>query len=223
MDAVDGLDLRSLLTKLRARSAWIPAPAAIDVCRQLLEGLHYAHQRRDGTGRPLGIVHRDLNPGNVLISRDGAVKITDFGLARVRDKLARTEAGVTRGTAWYMSPEQATGKPVDARSDLFSMGILLYLMLGGAPPFHGADDAAVMRSVVNEDPPTTPLQERGAPAAIVEVVTRLLRKKPEDRYASALAAADVLVRAVPAEWTVDAQEVLAGLVRREAEDVKPSS
>lgn len=215
MDLVDGLDLRSFLEKQRRRNAWIPVPVAVEVVHKVLHALHYAHGRRDETGRRLGIVHRDMNPGNVLLGRDGLVAITDFGLARIRLKIAETEAGLTRGTSSYMSPEQAMGRPIDARSDQFSVGILLYLLLTGAVPFPGKDDAAVMKSIVRGHFP--PIDEVGVPIRLADVVYHLMAPRAADRFPDALSAADALLRAVPAEWRRDADRTLGRLVTRVAD------
>ena len=212
MDLVDGLDLRSFLEKQRRRKAWIPVPVAIEVVHKVLHGLHYAHGRRDETGRNLGIVHRDMTPGNVLLSRDGLVAITDFGLARIRLKIAETEAGITRGTSSYMSPEQAMGRPIDARSDQFAVGILLYLLLTGTVPFPGKDDTAVMKSIVRGYYPA--IDEVGVPGKLADVVYQLMAPLAADRFPDALSAADALLRAVPPEWRRDADRTLGRLVTR---------
>ncbi len=212
MDLVDGLDLRSFLEHQRRRRGWIPLPVAVEVAHQVLLGLHYAHGRHNGEGRALGIVHRDMNPGNVLLSQDGGVSITDFGLARIRLKVAETEAGITRGTSSYMSPEQACGRPIDARSDQFSVGTLLYLLLTGALPFPGTEDIKVMKSIVRGQYP--PIQDSNIPSALRKVVYSMLSPLPAQRFPDALAAADALSRAVPADWRRDAERTLARLVRR---------
>jgi len=212
MDLVDGLDLRTFLEQQRRRGAWIPLPVSVEVVHKVLHGLHYAHTRRDDGGRALGIVHRDMTPGNVLLSSDGGVAITDFGLARIRLKIAETEAGITRGTSSYMSPEQAQGKPIDARSDQFSVGILLYLLLTGTLPFPGREDVKVMKSIVRGR--YSPIQESRVPGTLKEVVYTLLAAHPAERYPDTLAAADALSRAVPPEWRRDADRTLGRLVRR---------
>ncbi len=212
MDLIDGVDLRSFLGAQRRRRGWIPVPAAVEVVKQVLHGLHYAHGRRDEEGRLLGIVHRDLTPGNVLLSQDGGVAITDFGLARIRLKIAETEAGITRGTSSYMSPEQAMGRPIDARSDQFSVGILLYLLLTGKLPFPGTDDTKVMKSIVRGKFP--PITEAGVPPQLADVVYQLMAPLPANRYPDALAAADAITRAVPPEWRQDADRRLGTLVQR---------
>ncbi len=192
MDYVEGVDLRTLLRRLRARGAWIPIPAAIDVGVEILHGLHHAHTRKDDEGLGLRIVHRDVSPGNVLISTEGSVKLTDFGLGRIRSKVAVTEAGVTRGTSRFMSPEQARGLPIDGRSDIFAVGSLLYLMLTERAPFSGNDDAAVMRAVVRGAQRAVRDRNPHVPEPVAEVVAVMMNKDPADRYPSALVAAEAL-------------------------------
>lgn len=212
MDLVDGVDLRSLLAAQRAHRGWIPLPAAVEVVYRVLHGLHYAHGRRDTAGDRLGIVHRDLTPGNVLVGTDGRVLITDFGLARIRTKIAETQAGITRGTAHYMSPEQAQGRAIDHRSDQFAVGVLLYLLLSAQLPFPGNQDSAVMRAIVRGRYPR--ISASGVPDSLVAVTERLLASRAADRYPDALFAAEAVVAAVPVEWRANADRVLGRLVER---------
>ena len=215
MDLVEGVDLRSLLEHQRLARGWIPLPAALEVVLRVLHGLHYAHGRKTDDGHRLAIVHRDLTPGNVMLGTDGSVRITDFGLARIRHKIAETEVGITRGTSSYMSPEQAQGRPVDARSDQFSAGILLYLLVSGRLPFPGNDDAQVMRSIVRGR--YDRIVEAGVPDSLVAVIDTMLQPHPADRYPDALAAADALARSVPVEWRRDADGLVGRLVQRAVE------
>jgi eukaryotic-like serine/threonine-protein kinase len=212
MDLVQGVDLRSVLAAQRANRGWLPLPVTVEVVYRVLHGLHYAHGRRDQDGQRLGIVHRDLTPGNVLLGRDGQVRVSDFGLARIRTKIAETQAGITRGTAHYMSPEQAQGRAIDHRSDQFAVGVLLYLLVSAALPFPGTKDASVMRSIVRGTYP--PVRASGVPDSIVAVIERMLAPLPADRYPDALAAAEALVNAVPVAWRVDAERILGRLVVR---------
>jgi serine/threonine-protein kinase len=170
----------------------------------------------------LGIVHRDLTPGNVLVSMDGCVKITDFGLARIRDKIAVTQAGITRGTSRYMSPEQAMGKPLDGRSDVFAVGILLYTMLAHKAPFRGQDDSEVMVAVARGR--FEPLRSHApeVPPEIERIVHWMMKNKREDRPLDALAAAEVLTGRIDPSWGARPQRTLATLVRRAVETVRRS-
>ena len=183
----------------RLGQPWPPAEA-VEIARQVLEGLAHAHAR--------GIVHRDLKPSNVLVLRDEHgrphVKLVDFGIAKIvegegaQDELTRT--GMSFGTPAYMSPEQAGGSPADARSDLYAVGLLLYEMLAGRPPFESNDLAALLRMHILTDPPPLP---ESVPPPLAAVVLRLLQKSRKDRYdcaaatLEALAAADADAGATP--------------------------
>jgi eukaryotic-like serine/threonine-protein kinase len=217
MELVDGLDLRTLLRRLRGRRAWLPLPSAVDVVAQLLHGLHHAHNRRLPDGGELGIVHRDLKPDNVMVSVAGCVKVTDFGLARTR-AVGGTEDGITRGTARFMSPEQARGRPLDARSDVFSSGVLLYMMLTARLPFSGTTDLDVMRAVARAQFKPVQLGRTHIPNSLARVVHRMMAPSPDSRYRSALEAAEALADSVDGGWGGQPERVLGGLVRRAADD-----
>ena len=156
----------------------VPADRARRIAIQVARGLAAAHSQ--------GIVHRDIKPGNVILTDQEEVKILDFGIARTHDDTNLTRTGATPGTPAYMAPEQARGEEADPRSDLWSLGILLYEMLTGAKPFHGANHLATLRSIVDEDP--KPLAERcpDVPEDLRDVVLRLLQKNPEARYQTAM-------------------------------------
>ena len=212
MDLVEGLDLRTLLRRLRFRSAWLPLPSAIDVIVQALAGLHHAHLRADDRGQPLGIVHRDLKPDNLLVSAAGCVKVSDFGLARRTG--GGDEQGITRGTARFMSPEQTRGKPLDARSDVFSAGVLLYMLLSARLPFTGADDHEVMRSVARAQFRPVQLGRPHIPDELAAVVHRMMTAAPATRYSTAAEAAEALSTSSGAGWGTQPERVLGDLVRR---------
>lgn len=212
MELVEGLDLRTLLRRLRFRHAWLPLPSAVDAIVQALAGLHHAHQRTDDLGRPLGIVHRDLKPDNLLVSVDGCVKVTDFGLAR--SSQAGSESGITRGTARFMSPEQVRGRPVDARSDVFSAGILLYVLLTARLPFVGDCDAEVMRAVARAQFKPVQLGRPHIPDELAAVVHRMMAPSPASRYATAADAAEALSHSAGAGWGSQPERVLGELVQR---------
>ncbi len=125
-ELVDGTDLFQLLQRIYSRGQALPQAYACHIAAEVAAGLDHAHSRRDEHGQPLGIVHRDVSPQNVLLSWLGEVKLGDFGIARARQRTSETQAGTIKGKIYYMSPEQARGETVDHRSDLFAVGILLY-------------------------------------------------------------------------------------------------
>lgn len=216
LDWVEGLDLRTLLRRLRAHGLWLPPAAAVEVAVQVLDGLHHAHTRRDDQGLPLGIVHRDINPGNVLVSASGCVVLTDFGLARVRHG-SDTDSGTTRGTARFMSPEQARGAALDGRSDQFSVGSLLYVMLAGRLPFTGRNDLEVMQAVARAQFRPVQLGRPVVPDGVARVVHRLLAPSPDSRYDSARIAARALAEAIDSAGAGRSGRELALLVRKASE------
>ncbi len=167
-----------------------PLPPALvtAVLCQALEGLHAAHETRGDDGLPLGLVHRDLSPHNLMLGFDGRVKVLDFGVAKVRDQRTVTLPGIVKGKPLYMSPEQATAERIDRRSDVFSMGLILYEALTAERAFDKKDDTATMEAIVNEPLP----RPGGISAPFWEVVDRALAKRPEDRYRNALEMAHAL-------------------------------
>ncbi len=140
MEYVQGQDLSEILEKARALGNPFSPEHAAYITIEICKGLDYAHRRTDAEGRPLRVIHRDISPPNILVSMDGEVKITDFGIAKAAHKLGCTEAGVVKGTFGYMSPEQVRGLPLDHRTDIFSAGILLHEMLTGRRLFTGDND-----------------------------------------------------------------------------------
>ena len=159
-----------------ARSGAMPVNEALEITRQVSEGLKYAHDA--------GIVHRDLKPGNVMLLPDGTVKILDFGLAKARDQ-SLSESGSRFGTVWYMSPEQIRGDAVDARADLWAVGVVLYEMLAKRKPFGGEADIAVAHGILHDDPVPVSAHRGEVSAALDGLVLRLLEKDPANRCASA--------------------------------------
>jgi eukaryotic-like serine/threonine-protein kinase len=180
----------------------VPMPKALDLAHQIARGLSAAHAN--------GIVHRDLKPENLFVTRNGRIKILDFGLAKLTDlerplnapqsdvptMAAGTEIGMVLGTAGYMSPEQVRGDAADARSDIFSVGAVLYELLGGRRAFGGASPVEAMSAILRDEPPDLIVSNAPAPPALDRLVRRCLAKRPEDRYQSArdleLALADVV-------------------------------
>src|SRR3954454_20893704 len=174
MEYVDG---RSLAQVLRDDGALSPDRAA-DITTDIASALGFAHRN--------GVVHRDVKPGNVLISPSGQVKVTDFGIARaVTTQENLTQTGTVMGTATYFSPEQARGEAVDPRSDVYSLGVVLYEMLTGKPPFAGENPVAVAYKHVQETPVPPRQVDPALPSSLEAVTLKALAKNPANRYASA--------------------------------------
>jgi serine/threonine-protein kinase len=173
MEYIEGAELRTLLTPGKP----LPVDRALTIAAQVAEGLAYAHER--------GVVHRDIKPANIMVPEAGPVKITDFGIARMRSSNVQTQTGMMMGSPKYMSPEQVIGKRADHRSDIFSLGVILYEMLTGTAPFTGESVNAVMYQIVNFVPPAPSALNPAAPGSLDAIVARMLAKSLDDRYQSA--------------------------------------
>lgn len=169
MEFLNGTDLVPFTKKDKL----LPAAAVLKITGKVAEALHYAHNQ--------GVIHRDIKPANIMLLRNKTVKVTDFGIARITAS-SKTKTGVVLGTPSYMSPEQLSGKHVDGRSDLFSMGVMLYEMLSGARPFRGDSMATLMFQIANEPHPDVREHNPDLPESISKVIDRLLAKEPENRY-----------------------------------------
>ncbi len=183
MEYVEGQTLAQLL----AAGGPLPPPQAVELVLQACRALEYAHAR--------GVVHRDVKPANILVARGGEVKVSDFGIARIAGT-KMTQTGTMLGSPSYMSPEQVRGVEVDGRSDLFSLGVVLYEALAGADPFTGESPSTVLYKIVHEEPAALPERNGAVPAALDAVVQRALAKDPERRFPTAGAFADALSRAL---------------------------
>ncbi len=181
MEYIEGKELKRLIRTGSASS--IPVNDAISYSKQIVEGLAAAHKK--------GIIHRDIKSSNIMITDDGIVKIMDFGLAKVKGSAQLTNVGSTVGTTAYMSPEQASGKEVDYRADIWSFGVVLYEMLTGKMPFRGDYDPAIIYKILNEEPePAAGIDDR-----LQHIISKCLAKDPDDRYQSAGEIAEELATA----------------------------
>jgi serine/threonine-protein kinase len=179
LEYVEGADLRTLC------ASRVPAPIALRIARDVLCALGAVHTLCDEQGHPLGLIHRDLAPGNVLVGVDGRVKLTDFGIARALSGSHATTGQNIKGTLAYLSPEQATLAPIDARSDLFAVGALLYEMLTGAPIYDEDDPRLALARARAGDVHSVGAGRPDLPPSIVELVDRALAASPVDRFPSA--------------------------------------
>ena len=188
MEYVDGADLRRLIESSLARFQKVALGDALYIISHICTALHYAHEKRDLEGRPLHLVHRDVSPSNVLISHDGAIKVCDFGIAKASNRRSEeTQSGVLNGKFSYMSPEQCSSKPIDRRSDVFSIGILLYELTTLSKLFRGGSDFAVLQNIVEAPIPPPSLRVPNYPPELEAIVLKALAKSPDDRYQTAQA------------------------------------
>ncbi|HET7499937.1 MAG TPA: serine/threonine-protein kinase [Kofleriaceae bacterium] len=188
MEYVDGADLRRLIETALSRQRWIPLGDALYIITHVCTALHYAHEKKDLEGRALHIIHRDVSPSNVLISHDGAIKVCDFGIAKAHNRKSEdTQSGVLKGKFSYMSPEQCQSQPIDRRSDVFSIGILLYELTTLSKLFRGGSDYALLRKIIDGPIPPPSTRVSGYPRELEAIVMKALAKSPADRYPTAQA------------------------------------
>ncbi|AGC41401.1 serine/threonine protein kinase [Myxococcus stipitatus DSM 14675] len=183
MELIDGPNLRRWRRQADSRGVFLPPNLCAKVVAHAAEGLAFAHDFEDAiTGQPLGLIHRDVSPDNILVSRQGAVKVVDFGIAKVVGQKHRTQTGIVKGKVAYMPPEQVRADPLDRRVDVYALGVVLYELLTGRLPFEGASELAMMQAIISREPvPVTHLRE-DVPNALQSILAVALRKNREDRY-----------------------------------------
>ncbi len=194
LEYIEGADAWRLLRKAGSLGVTLPLDVCMFLAAGVCHGLDHAHRKRDAEGRPLGIVHRDISPQNVLVSFHGEVKIVDFGIAKAALRSGQTEAGVIKGKYYYMSPEQAWGDPMDHRSDIFSAGIVLYELLIGEMLYREDSIPALLDRVRKADIAPPERRRADIPPALSAVVMRALAREPERRFQSAHEMAQALVQ-----------------------------
>ncbi|HVV15820.1 MAG TPA: serine/threonine-protein kinase [Polyangia bacterium] len=182
LELVDGWSLDRILKRAKAAGVQMPPPLALYVTAEVCRALAYAHAKKRPDGKPLGIVHRDVSPHNVLISEQGEVKLTDFGIAKAMNKTEKSLGNLIKGKVAFMSPEQASAAPLDARSDLFSVGTILYAVITRRHPFDAPTDYETLMLVKNGDymPPET--ARPGLNPELYRVIRKAMGKQPRDRY-----------------------------------------
>ncbi|MDF2692044.1 MAG: Protein kinase [Labilithrix sp.] len=206
MDFIEGVPLSTLQRKLRDDKRPMPLPIARRIAHDVLLGLHAAHELRDDRGVLLGVIHRDVSPHNVLLGVDGTARITDFGVAKARGRLANTHSdGTVKGKLQYLAPEQIYRKAIDRRVDLFAAGIILWECLSGRRLFEGESEGETLARVINEpiDPPST--DRFDVPLDLDEVCMRALERDPKRRWSTA----EEFARALESGPLADRPEVAA--------------
>jgi serine/threonine protein kinase len=183
MELVEGLDLRKLADASRKKNIPFTVGEVAQIGIEMCRGLHHAHTLKDEGGALLGLVHRDISPHNVLISKQGEVKITDFGIAKAAERATHTSTGIVKGKVAYMSPEQAEGKHFDHRLDQWATGVVLWELLCGGRLFRGDNDATILRKVLNVEVPLPTVMRNDVPADFERIILRALAGEPEGRFA----------------------------------------
>ncbi|MBW1878622.1 MAG: serine/threonine protein kinase, partial [Deltaproteobacteria bacterium] len=213
LEYVPGTDLRRIINTLRKRHQTIPLRIGLKILADMLSGLGYAHDQVDAVGQNMNIVHRDVNPRNVMISTRGEVKLIDFGVAKAANRLERTRTDHVKGKFAYMAPEQITAGEIDHRADLFAVGLMLHEVVTGYGPLAGLSQVQIMhRLMAGRLPELPPPSELADPKPLQRVYSRAIAVKPENRYPSAAALRrDLEEVAEPLGGLVTRQELVAFL------------
>ncbi len=214
MQFIDGANLKKLLNILAERGARLPVELSLFIAMEACKGLHYAHTRRGADGASIGIVHRDISPPNILISREGEVKIMDFGLAKGTTNLEKTDPGVVKGKFGYLSPEAAYGEEVDARTDVFAVGIVLWEMLTGERLFQGESDYETLQLVRKAEVPSVRQRNSDVSTELEAIVRKSLARDKNQRYSTAQELGAALTQHLFSRGLTVAAYDLAALVQR---------
>jgi serine/threonine-protein kinase len=208
---VEGRSLEDVCLGFEGRGEAVPVPLALRVVAHVASGLHAAHELRDESGAPLGVVHRDVKPQNILVDEQGSAKIIDFGVAMARHRVAeKTRTGLVKGTPQYMSPEHARGEHLDRRSDVWSVGAVLFRMLSGRPPFPKREMLAAFMEGTMDIPELSP----DVPQEVRAIVMRTLQLDRADRFPTAADLAFALDDALHRNFTPDSLRDIGALLGR---------
>ena len=214
MDLINGKDLESMAHELLRSHRLLPYPITLTAMVGILDGLAYAHAARDPDGQWMQVVHRDLSPRNMMLTFDGTAKVIDFGMAKGRFDSFKTLPGMVLGTLRFVSPEQALAQPVDARSDLYSVAVVLYEFLSGQMLVRPSDAISMLRVVTQQVPPPLLSVNPGLPPQLAEVINRGLAKNPDHRWQSAAEFRDALIDAAP-EWCTTPPKLISDFLREQ--------
>ena len=185
MEFVDGANLKAIIEHIKKSGRDFPVEAAVYIGLELTKGLAYAHELTDNNGTPLHIVHRDMSPPNVLITKNGEIKIVDFGLAKANSQLEKSEPGIIKGKFSYLSPEAAMGQEVDLRTDVFAVGIILWELLAGQRLFLGDTDFQTVKKVQGAVVPPISGINKKVPLELEKIINKSLARDPQQRYGTA--------------------------------------
>ncbi|MFO0633766.1 MAG: serine/threonine-protein kinase [Nannocystaceae bacterium] len=215
LEYINGRDLRAIFQKCQQQARPMPVAQACYVIMKICEGLDYAHNKKDKYNRELNIVHRDVSPPNILVSFEGEVKLIDFGVAKAAGRASRTQAGILKGKFGYMSPEQVRGMPLDRRSDVFSVGVVLFEVLTGNRLFQADTDFATLEKVRAVDVPRPSSLNPEIPKPLENIIYKALAREPEQRYQSAIELHDELQAFMFAQGLFYSRKDLAAWMRQQ--------
>jgi serine/threonine protein kinase len=220
MEFIPGLDLRRLTRTLDGQGLTVPVALSLSVIAQASAGLGYAHRKTDSWGTPLNIVHRDVSPQNIMLSFDGAVKVIDFGIAKAKRRISRTQPGVIKGKTCYVPPELLRGDILDGRGDIFSLGVVLFELLTKRRLFQRDNDFLTFQAILEAEIPRPSALNVAIPTSVDEVVLRCLARDPDKRFATGEELQGELERcAAEHGMTVQASQLRAFMMGRFAIDV----
>jgi len=185
MEHLHGQDVRSILHRAWRIGERLPIEHAVQIARHVASALHFAHEKRRSDGTLLGLVHRDVSPSNILVTYDGATKLLDFGVAKTAASTVKTRTGALKGKISYMSPEQARGAPLDRRSDIFSLGIVLWEMVTTQRLYRADNDLATLQLIIHQPPPPPSQVRPECPPELERIALRALAQDPDARYPTA--------------------------------------
>ena len=226
MEYIDGCDLKKLIESSRKRNEAFPLKEAIYIAIEASGGLSHAHNLIDENGQPCNIVHRDISPPNILLSRDGEVKVTDFGLAKATTQISKTDPGMVKGKFSYLAPEAALGEAVDARADIFALGVVLWEMIAGRRLFYGDTDYHTVKLVQQANiPRLSHVRPADVDEELERILDRALAREPAKRYQSAAEFSKALTQYIFKRQLAVTQYDIAALVKRtladESDQAKP--
>jgi serine/threonine-protein kinase len=220
MEYLHGVALSRMLSRLSKQRQFLDVRAVAGLIIQACAGLHHAHEAKSADGLPLGVVHRDVSPPNILITTAGEVKLLDFGIAKARGASSKTRTGTVKGKNAYMSPEQILGKPLDRRSDVFALGAVMYELLAVKRLFHRESDFLTFKAITEEALPDIRDRRPDLPPAMVAVLTRALAREPNGRFATCAEMAEAVRAAVaPMGGAANPQELSLIITRDFADEL----
>jgi serine/threonine-protein kinase len=218
MEYLHGVALSRMLSRLSKQRQFLDVRAVAGLIMQACAGLHHAHEAKSPDGLPLGVVHRDVSPPNILITTGGEVKLLDFGIAKARGASSKTRTGTVKGKNAYMSPEQILGKPLDRRSDVFALGAVMYELLAVKRLFHRESDFLTFKAITEEALPDIRDRRPDLPPAMVAVLTRALAREPSGRFSTCAEMAEAVRAAIAPMGGAASPQELALIITRDFAD-----